>query len=366
MSNKSYYYDIHDDIKKYPDALFIIVYGGRGTGKTYSGLNAVIEDKTKFTFIKRTLEDIKVLTAGNRIGTKHEEGDAIVDMSPFKPLNRDKGWNIRAYSTFPGMGGFFKCDKANNPVGDPAGYITALSGVNKVRGYDLSDTEVIIFDEFCPPAGTRVSKNEGEEILDMYRTISRDRLHRGLSEPRLWAFANADDIVCPLIEAGNLINVVAEMTMNNQEYCYIPEKRTLLHKLKSSPEFMAVEEKSAIYQFAGLDSTWTKKSLGNDFSHNDFSMIGKTQMKNMICEARVFYKNKYHFVYYSQETGQRYVTYSNYNKQSFYDYDLNKIIDSRSFADYVRHRVFEWSQMMIAPAFEKMDLQVLYLKYLQN
>ena len=178
-AKKTYYYNVNNDMETYPEAIFIFTFGGRGTGKTYGALKTVIDKNMKFAFIKRTIEDVKLLTAGNKLGKKKEEGDASFDASPFKPLNRDFGYNIRAFSVYPGLGAFYNCDENNNAEGEPLGYITALSAVGKIKGFDLSDVDVMIFDEFCPKSFEVVSKNEDSMILDMYKTLSRDREHRG-------------------------------------------------------------------------------------------------------------------------------------------------------------------------------------------
>lgn len=356
---KSYYYDVRDDIAKYPDAVFIITYGGRGTGKTYSALRTVIEDNTKFVFIKRTLEDVKLLTAGNKIGKTKDAGTIDFDASPFKPLNRDFEWNIRAFSAYPGLGGFFSCDKNNNPVGDPKGYIAALSGIGKIKGYDLSDCDVMIYDEFCPKSYEVVSKHEETEILDMYKTVMRDREHRGRAPLKLWAFANSDNVVCPLTQAFDLLNVLAEMAINDQEYYYDPEKRLLLHKLKTAEEFIEKEAQSPIYK-AAAGSKWAKMALSNDFAFNDFSQVGKMPLKNMICEAKVLYNNKTHFVYYSPETAARYITYTNHNKQPMLQFDLNKLTHKKQFVSFAELKVMGFMYGGIEPSFEKYDLFDLY------
>ena len=57
----SYYYDFKEDYKKYPNAWCYIIIGGRKRGKTYSVLKSCYEDKRKFTFVKRTNEDINLI-----------------------------------------------------------------------------------------------------------------------------------------------------------------------------------------------------------------------------------------------------------------------------------------------------------------
>ena len=93
------YYDIKDDLKAYPDAWCYLVWSKRGPGKTYSTLRYCIENNIKFVFIKRTKDDIDLLCA-------HKKG-VTFDLSPFVPLNRDFGWDIKAQKIQKGIGGFY-------------------------------------------------------------------------------------------------------------------------------------------------------------------------------------------------------------------------------------------------------------------
>ena len=57
-----------------------------------------IEDNVQFAFMKRTMEDIDLLCS--------KKNDVQFDVSPFKPLNRDFGWNIHPVKIKKGIAGF--------------------------------------------------------------------------------------------------------------------------------------------------------------------------------------------------------------------------------------------------------------------
>ena len=59
MIKSDYYYDIVVDIRDYPEAWCLVIFGGRNTGKTYSTLRNCIENKHIFVYAKRTIEDVK-------------------------------------------------------------------------------------------------------------------------------------------------------------------------------------------------------------------------------------------------------------------------------------------------------------------
>ena len=57
----NYYYDIADDLAAAPDCWALFAWSGRNTGKTYSSLRYMLEGKHKFIFLKRTIEDVKLI-----------------------------------------------------------------------------------------------------------------------------------------------------------------------------------------------------------------------------------------------------------------------------------------------------------------
>ena len=59
---------------------FNFVVGGRATGKTYTTLETVIEDEIPFMYMRRTQSQADLINKK--------------EFTPFKSLNRDKGWNI--------------------------------------------------------------------------------------------------------------------------------------------------------------------------------------------------------------------------------------------------------------------------------
>ena len=50
------------------------------------------------------------------------------------------------------------------------------------KGFDLSECDYLIFDEFIPKRHERLNRNEGDQLMDIYMTVSRDRVQRGRGE----------------------------------------------------------------------------------------------------------------------------------------------------------------------------------------
>ena len=51
LYDKNGYVDIPEILKH--EAIFIFIYGGRGTGKTYGTLKSMVTDKHKFIYMRR-------------------------------------------------------------------------------------------------------------------------------------------------------------------------------------------------------------------------------------------------------------------------------------------------------------------------
>lgn len=326
----AHYYDIEDDLKLYPEAVFIFVVGGRNTGKTYSALRySRIKKHERFGFIKRTNDDVDFLCkGGGKISTATNNHG--IDTSPFKSINRDFGTNVRAYGIDKGFGGFWDCNDDNEPIGNPCGYILSLYSVSRFKGFDLSDIEVLYFDEFIPNVYDRIiNRNEGNQVLDLYKTISRDRIHRGKPPLKLICLANATRVSNPLFNTFELTDIAVDMQANNIEYYYDEEKKILLHILSSSDEFMEVESKDALY-IAMKDTAWGQMAYENTFGYDDFSDIRKNNIKHFRPLLEIKYKNKYFYIY--SKDGVYYATKTRSNKVK-YRYNLNRESEQKRFYD---------------------------------
>lgn len=324
MANKSYYYNIKDDLIAYPDAIFYIVIGGRNTGKTYGMLKTAYEDGKKIAFVKRTNDDVDLLCGGG----------AAADLSPYKSINRDMGTNIRASKVGKGIGIFAQADDEGNIAGGVIGYLLSLNAIQKFKGFDLSDADYLVFDECIPQPWERINRREGEQILDIYKTISRDREHRGSEPLKLCALANATEISNPICNILELTDVIADMQVKDIETYYDNEKGIFVRLLQPNAEFIATEKNSKLYKAMG-NTQWGKMAFGNEFGYNDFSNVKKQNLKGFRCYARLKFKEKYFYVYYN-EKGQWHICHAAQNHYN-YDYNLNLENDQKAFNIEIRY-----------------------------
>lgn len=290
----SIHYNVENDIKDYPGAWCYVIVGGRNTGKTYSGLRYHLENHTQHVFLKRTAKDVDLLCAGNILGNK--SADYEVDLSPYKSINRDFGTDIKAFKIKDGLGAFYERGEDGGAVGKPYGYLLALSAIAKFKGFDLSECESIIFDEFIPQPTERTSRMEGEAVMELYKTVSRDRTMRGRDELKLFLFANAVNVFNYTCEVLELTDIIAEMYMTQTETRYLEERGIFIRILKTPEEILAAEQKTGLYRsMAG--TAWGRMAFSNEFAYNDFSNIKKIPLKGYRPMIKLTHKGKEYYIY---------------------------------------------------------------------
>ena len=317
-TDNSKYYNIADDVKKYPAAWCYIVTGGRATGKTYGALMDCYQQRRErdFIFIKRTMEDVDLLCSGTgsvQAGAK----DFGVNLSPFAAINRDIGSHVNAFTIKKGIAGFWETvedeDGKQHATGAPIGTIFALNGVTKYKGFELASSKPeqwIIFDEFIPNVYDRVNRNEGLQLLDFYKTVSRDRVQRGLQEVKLICLANATNIANPLFDTLQITDTVSDMAVNRKHEYYDPERQIFIRLLAPNESLQDPERKTGLYK-AMSETPWGMMTYSNEFAYNDFSSVKRSTLKNYICLTAYQYKFETVYIYYNE--GKYYLSSSRNN-----------------------------------------------------
>lgn len=323
MKKQHKYYDIRDDIKRYPDAWCYLVWSARGPGKTYSTLRMCIEDRKKFIFIKRTIEDVKMLCAS---GAKRK--NIKFDISPFVPLNRDFGWNIKPVKIEKGVAGFYNSNENDEPFGEPIGYAVALSIASDVKGFDMSECDYVVFDEFIPKKYERIKRNEGDSLLDLYMTIRRDRIERGRGDLKLICLANATSINNPTFNTLEVTDDAALMDSRVQEYYY--NRGILMHKIIPVDDG---EEKELTGIEAAMQGTvWAQMSFAGNFAYDDFTSVKHQRLKGYQPLCAYKYKNKTVYIY--NKDGNYYACSSKNKTQNIYDLSRENE-QKKFFYDYI-------------------------------
>lgn len=353
--NEKIYYNIADDMKAYPDAWCYMVVGGRNTGKTYGALTYYLMEKEPNVFVKRTNKDIELLCAGNHIGDKAPDYD--IDLSPYKSINRDTGEHIKAFKIDDGLGAFFKCNQEGCADGSPVAYLLSLFAVSKYKGFDLSECPAIIFDEFIPQPWDRVNRKEGEQLMELYKTVARDRTLRGKPELKLICLANAVNVFNYTAEVLEVTDIIADMTIHKREVTYLEDRGIFIRILQTSEKMMQEEQKTGIYR-AMQGTAWGRVAFGNEFAYNDFSNVGKVALKGYRPEVKITHKMQDFYIY---SNGERYYMTTAKSKCP-QEFDLNKEMEQKSFW-------YEWGIDLLSASidgrmkFEKYTMYDLIVNY---
>lgn len=300
------YYNVAEDILAYPDAWLYVAYSKRGAGKTYGFFKHCIKERLPFLYLKRTQIDIDLL--------------AREDFSPFKPLMRDLKWDIKTEKLYDGILRIRMDDET-------VGYCMAMSAIHKYKGFDLSEVKFMCLDEFIPQLTERVNRKEGELLLDLYMTVSRDREVRGEDPLKLCLFANATELYCPITDTLDIVDALSQLNATGQEFKYLEERRIMLHRI---PYSAGANTDSAI--FAGMSGTqWADMAFGGEFSYNDFSKVKKVPLNGFVPYVKVIYHRKDFYIYQHKENGMFYMTDS--KGRVGYEYDLEIESDQSAFYD---------------------------------
>lgn len=354
MKKSKYYYDVRDDLAKGCWLNFIV--GGRNTGKTYSTLRMCKEDKKVFAFTKRTNDDVKILCEGAGVG------DMSISFSPFNSLNRDFGWNVQPKQISKGIGGFWDQGE-DGPEGFPIGYILSLNALRNIKGFEFPRMlNPLIFDEFIPQPWEKVNRNEGKQVMDLYKTLDRDRIHRGEDPLQLIMLANAVRLSNPIFNFFEVTDEFADMQAKGEELRILEDRGILLHLLKNSEEFDEKEHSSIVYR-AMYDTDWGAMAYGNNFAYDDISTVGKRSMKGFRPVVSVQYKKRTFYIYMKE--GFYYMTTSRNDQAKIYN--LNRENEQKAF---FKEWLFELREAciydkMIFETYTMYDLIINYKKIFQ-
>ena len=318
--SEQYYYDIKEDIENNPDCWCIVVYSGRNTGKTYSALKYMYDGKHPFAFTKRTNDDVDILCAANK-----KVGSARVDLNPWKAIHRNNPEiNVLPIKVQKGIGAFFQSDSNNEPVGSPIGYIFSFNAIGDIKGFE-ADVDYLICDEFIPKPWERVNRKEGDQLMDLYKTLDRDRIHRGKDPVKLILLANPTNINNPIMKTLGLIDIVADR--DNEDSFVIKHNGILIRKLKNNKKFVDREKEHPMYKSL-KDTEWGKMAFDGSFAYNDFSCVQSFSIKRAVPVVSFFYMNTWHFIY--NRNGTYLVTDSKFNVDRP-QYDLTKEVHQKRF-----------------------------------
>ena len=229
---------------------FNFLVGGRGTGKTYTTLKVAREDKRMFMLMRRTQSQADLISKP--------------EFSVFKPLNTDLGWNVQVKPISKYNSMFYELGMDAEKTPHPIGYTCALSTISNMRGFDASDIQLFIYDEFIPEKHERLLKNEADAVFNAYETMNRNRELKGIAPIQMICLANANDITNPIFESLNLIRIADKMQKGNNDRWTDDTRGIQLIMLHRSP-ISRKKAQTVLYNLTdGTD--FSNMALDNDFN----------------------------------------------------------------------------------------------------
>ena len=248
---------------------FVWMWGGRGIGKTYGALKAVRYDTPrKFILMRRTQKQI----------------DMIYNpmLHPFKKIDKDVGKSTVIVKDGD-IGVFYTGVKDDEgklvPQGEPLGYAMSLATIYNVRGIDLQEVKVLIFDEFIPEPRERKMKDEYGAFKNAYETINRNRELEGLPPLQLIALTNSNTLGNPYFLGMKVIRVVDTMVKKKREIWTDPDRGLMLINIPRSP-ISEKKSKTALY-LLDADDEYSRMSLGNEYSLDYCSNQGSFPLREL-------------------------------------------------------------------------------------
>lgn len=232
---------------------FIFVVGGRGTGKTYGALRYVLENDIKFIYMRRTQAQADIINKP--------------EFSPFKSVMRDTGQIITSAPVTKYNSAFYHAKLEDDkliPEGAPIGYTMALSTVSNLRGFDMSDCTLLIYDEFIPEQHERPLKNEAAALFNAYETINRNRELTGSQALKVLCLANSNTLNNPIFSALGVMDKVLTMEKKQQAVTINADRGYAIVMLSGSP--VSQQKKNTALYALTQGTEFSRMAIDNSYN----------------------------------------------------------------------------------------------------
>lgn len=308
---------------------WLIVIGGRGIGKTYSGLDWLQEDDGML-YVRNQREEIDLC--------------ATPEGNPFKKLNKDKGYN---YDFLKTRGIHHIVNEVDGKL-EKRGMAISLATAGKLKGFDFSDSKRIVWDEFIPDPDLVVRFNEGQAFLRFYETVNRNRELLGEPPVPVVMLSNATQLASNALYALGIADVVENMVRNEIRRRTIPERgiRIIIPEMKELVEKKAL---TSLYKAAGVKSKFSRHSLDNQFVNVSLENVVKRKLIEYLplCSFEDLY------LYIHKSRNEYYVSYSHHNAEHYTELDTRELFIRRFFAmkDLMLNGTFKYESYQIKKRF---------------
>lgn len=244
------------------------ILGGRAIGKTFGALYEPLVLGYKVIYMRRTQSQTDLI---NR-----------PEFSPYKAIMREyPEFKISTETITKYNAAIYRESEEDPDNRDLIGYTAALSTFSNIRGFDASDCDILIFDEFCPESHERLIKNEASAFLNCVETISRNRELSGRPPLKVICLSNSNQLGNPLFIELRLVRV-CEKLRNQGEDLYLNPKRGVAVLMPHDSPITRQKRETSLYKLAGERSEFGRMALGNEFVTEGFSECRSINIKNLV------------------------------------------------------------------------------------
>ena len=253
------YIDFDRLLKKDKNPYKFIV-GARGIGKTFGILKYMIDHGIRFIYMRRTQTQIDLIRSD--------------ELNPFKALHSALGdkylFTVRTVNK--NIAGVYRVNEDLDASGAPIGYMLALSTVANIRGFDASDVDYLIYDEFIGEKHEKPIRSEGSAFLNAIETIGRNRELTGAEPLKVICLSNSTNLANPIFVELKIITQCEKLIKKGRDEIYLPDRGISLYIIKKSP-ISAKKKQTALYRFAGQESDFAQMALDNEFTKEYFGQV---------------------------------------------------------------------------------------------
>lgn len=291
----------------------IILIGKRQVGKTYGTLKYMLENNRHFLYLRRTTTEFDAITSDP-------------DLNPFLPLKK-AGFDadIVKSGKVTYTVGKFEYDEDGKPTKciEKYGIGMTLPSIANIRGFNGSQFEDVVFDEFIPERIVMKRKAEGDAVLNAYVTINGNRELEGYPPLRIWLLANAFDIASPILVELGVVDEIAKLARTGKEWTVTSSgvfigmpKSTLVSGKRANTAFMR-------HMMKNPDSKFYQMAMENKFAYNNLEQVRPMNLRGMKPEFQVAglycyqYDGNHYYLCQSPHQSREIYPDTNAGKQAF-------------------------------------------------
>lgn len=232
-------------------APFVIAVGGRGIGKTYGVFKELLSMGEPFIYLRRSQVQM--------------DACKVQELSPFAAVARDVDMVIESKALSKYVAGFYDVTY-EQPKCVAIG--VALSTFSNIRGFDASEYDYLVFDEFIPEKHERPIPHEGDAFLNVLETINRNRELQGRGPIKVIMLSNANKLDSPLLQAIGSLQPLDRMVRRGQSWCRFYNGDLEIFRYMDSP-ISEKKKNTALYRLSNSED-FSRMSLDNAFSADTY------------------------------------------------------------------------------------------------